>query len=87
VRAFSNFRKEKKINNFEGDAHFNLVTLDPLKIQGWPGSYARKPIRTKIGDRFPFGMIDFKNIPRSSFEGTISTPFYEPLLYKFVDYV
>ena len=26
--------KEKAIVTFEGDAHFNPVTLDPLKIQG-----------------------------------------------------
>ena len=32
--AFSNFIKEKNIVSFEGDAHFNLVILDPLKIQG-----------------------------------------------------
>ena len=86
TRAFSNFIKEKKIVSFEGDAHFNLVTLEPPKIQGWPGVDARKAIRTNAGDRFPFGMIDFRNIPGSSFEGTMSTPFYEPFLSKFVDY-
>ena len=86
ARAFSNFIKEKKIVSFEGDAHFNLVTVDPLKIQGWPGSDARKAIRTKAGDRFPFAMIDFRNIPGASFEGTMSTPFYEPFFTKFVDY-
>ena len=32
TRTFSNFIKEKKIVNFQGDAHFNLVTLEPLKI-------------------------------------------------------
>ena len=32
-RAFSNFIKEKKIVQFEGDVHFNLVTFKPLKIQ------------------------------------------------------
>ena len=31
-------------------------------------------------------MIDFRNIPGSSFEGTMNTPFYEPFLSKFVDY-
>ena len=36
-RAFSNFIKEKKIVSFERDTHFNLVTFEPLKIQGWPG--------------------------------------------------
>ena len=86
VRIFSNFIKEKKIVSFEGDAQFNLVTLEPLKIQGWPGVDARKVIRTNARDRFPFGMIDFRNIPGSSFEGTMSTPFYEPFLSKFVDY-
>ena len=84
--AFSNILKEKKIVSFEGDAHFNLVALKPLKIQGWPSVNARKSIRTNVRDRFPFGMIDFKNIPRSSFEGTMSTPFYEPFLLKFLDY-
>ena len=86
ARAFSNFIKEKKIVQFEGDASFNLVTLEPLKIQGWPGQDARMAIRTKAGDRFPFGMIDFRNIPGSSFEGTMSTLFYDPFLSKFVDY-
>ena len=62
-RAFSNFIKEKNIVSFEGDVHFNLVTFEPLKIKGWPGQEARMAIRTKAGDRFPFGMIDFKNIP------------------------
>ena len=87
TRAFAIFIKEKKIVRFESDAHFNLVTLDPLKIQGWPGSDARMVIRTKAGDHFPFAMLDFRNIPGSSFEGTMSTPFYEPFFSKFVDYV
>ena len=43
-------------------------------------------IRTKGGDRFLFGMIDFRNILGSSFEGTMSTLFYDPFLSKFVDY-
>jgi hypothetical protein len=86
ARAFSNFIKEKKIVQFEGDAYFNLVTFEPLKIQGWPGQDARMAIRTKAGGRFPFGMIDFRNIPGSSFEGTMSTLFYDPFLSKFVDY-
>ena len=33
-RAFSNFIKEKKIVSFEGDAYFNQVSFEPLKIQG-----------------------------------------------------
>jgi hypothetical protein len=86
ARAFANFIKEKKIVWFEGDAQFNLVTFEPLKIHGWPGSDARMAIRTKAGDRFPFAIIDFRNIPGSSFEGTMSTPFYEPFFSKFVDY-
>ena len=86
MRAFSNFIKEKMIVSFEGDAHFNLVTVEPFKIQGWSGTDARKAMRTKAGDRFPFGMIDFRNIPGASFEGTKSTRFYEPFLSKFVDY-
>ena len=73
AQAFSNFTKKKKIVSFEGDAQFNLVTLEPLRIQGWPGSDARKTIRTKAGNRFPFAMIDFKNILGASFEGTMST--------------
>ena len=87
ARALSNFIKEKEIVSFKGDTYFNLVTLDPLKIQGWPGSDSRKAIRTKAGDRFSFAMIDFKNIPGASFERTMSTPFYEPFFSKFVHYV
>ena len=86
ARAFSNFIKEKQIVKFEGDAHFNLVTFEPLKIQGWPGVDARMAIRTKARDRFPLGFIDFRNVPGSSFEGTMSTLFYDPFLSKFVDY-
>ena len=44
-------------------------------------------IWTKIGDRFSFGMIDFRNILGSSFEGTMSTLFYEPFLFQCVNYV
>lgn len=43
-------------------------------------------IRTKAEDRFLFGMIDFWNILGSSFEGTMSTMFYDPFLSKFVNY-
>ena len=59
LKAFNNFIKEKKIVHFEGSAHFNPVTIEPLKIQGWPGPEARMAIRTKAGGRFPFGLIDF----------------------------
>ena len=34
ARAFSNFVKEKRIVTFEGGAHFNPVTMEPIKIQG-----------------------------------------------------
>ena len=34
MRVLSNFIKENRIVTFEGDAHFNLVDLDLLKIQG-----------------------------------------------------
>ena len=31
-RVFSNFIKKKKIVSFEGEAHFNQVSFEPLKI-------------------------------------------------------
>jgi hypothetical protein len=62
------------------------VTLEPLKIQGCPGVEPRKGIRTKTMDHFPFALIDFRNIPGSSFEGTMSTLFHKPFMTKFVDY-
>lgn len=86
ARAFNNFVKEKAIVKFEGDAHFNPVTLEPLKINGWPGIEARKAIRIRAKDRFPFALIDFRNIPGGSIEGAMSSPFYEPFITKFVDY-
>ena len=86
TRVFSNFIKEKKIVKFEGDVHFNLVTFEPLKIQGWPGLDASMAIRTKAHDSFLFGLIDFRIILGSSFEGTMSILFYDPFLSKFVDY-
>lgn len=86
TRAFSNFIKEKKIITFEGDAFFNLVTFNPLKIQGWPGVESRKAIRVRAGDRFPFGLLDFRNAPGGAIEGALSCPFYEPFLTKFADY-
>lgn len=85
-RVFTNFIKEKKIVSFEGAAQFNPVTFEPLKIHGWPGPDPRKSIRTKAKDRFSFALLDFRNIPGSSFEGTMSVPFYEPFLSKFVEY-
>ena len=85
-RVFANFIKEKKIVRFEGEAHFNQVTLEPLKIQGWPGVESRKAIRLKAKDRFSFAIMDFRNVPGSSFEGTMSTPFYTPFLSKFTEY-
>ena len=86
LRAFNNFIKEKKIVRFEGSAHFNPVTIEPLKIKGWPGAEARMAIRTKAGGRFPFGMIDFRNIPYGSTERAMSGPFYDKFITKFVDY-
>lgn len=86
LRAFSNFIKEKRVVCFEGSAHFNPVTFEPLKIQGWPGPEARMAIRTKAGGRFPFGMIDFRNIPYGSTEGAMTSPFYDRFLAHFVDY-
>ena len=85
-KAFNNFIAEKRIVRFEGSAHFNPVTFDPLKIQGWPGPEARMAIRTKAEGRFPFGMIDFRNIPYGSTEGAMSSLFYEKFIAKFVDY-
>ena len=85
-RAFSNFIKEKKIVSFEGDAHFNQVAFEPLKIHGRPGLESRKGIRLRADDCFPFGLIDFRNIPGSTFEGSMSTPFHEPFMAKFVEY-
>lgn len=38
----------KKNARFKGDAHFDQVALEPLKIQGWFGLDPRKAIRTKI---------------------------------------
>jgi hypothetical protein len=58
--------------NFEGHVHFNLVTLEPLRIQDWYGVDAKKAIRMKVRDRSKFGIMDFKNNPGSSFEGTMS---------------
>lgn len=86
AHAFANFIKEKRVISFEGDAHFNPVSFTPFVIQGWPGNDPRKAIRLKAKDRFPFAILDFRNIPGSSFEGTMSTPFYEPFLTKFNDY-
>jgi len=86
AQAFSNFLKEKQMVTFEGDAHFNPVTFEPLKIQGFPGTEARKAIRVKAQDRFPFSIVDFRNIPGGSIEGAMSCPFYEPFLTKFMDY-
>lgn len=86
LRAFNNFIKEKKIVRFEGSAHFNPVTVEPLKIKGWPGTEARMAIRTKAGGKFPFGLIDFRNIPYGSTEGAMSSPFYDKFITKFVDY-
>ena len=86
TRAFANFIKEKRIVIFEGDAQFNPVTLQPLKIQGWPGNKARKAIRIRAGDRFPFSLSDFRNIHGGSIEGAMSSPFYEPFFSKFADY-
>ena len=86
ARAFSNFIKEKRIIKFEGDAFFNPVTFDPLKIQGWPGVEARKTIRVKIEDRFPFGLIDWRLVPGGAIEGAISCLFYKPFFTKLVYY-
>jgi hypothetical protein len=71
---------------FEGSAHFNLVAFELVKIMGWLGPDTRMDIRTKVGDRFPFRMMHFMNIPGNTFEGTMSAPFYEPFFLKFVDY-
>lgn len=86
TRVFANFVKEKKIVNFEGDAHFNQVVIEPMKIQGWPGVEPRKAIREQTKGRLTFAIMDFRNIPGSSFEGSMSTPFYEPFLSKLVEY-
>ena len=86
ARAFANFVKEKRIITFEGGTHFNLVTMEPLKIQGWLRVEPRKAIRMKANNHFPFALIDFRNIPGSSFEGTMSTMFHEQFMAKFVDY-
>ena len=47
---------------------------------------SKRAIRTKTRNWFPFRIIDFRNIPRSLFEGTMSTFFYEPFVLKLVDY-
>lgn len=86
ARAFLNFVKEKRIVTFEGGAHFNPVKVDPVKILGWPGVESRKAIRVKAKDHFPFALIDFRNIPGSEDEGTMSALFYEGFMAKFNEY-
>jgi len=87
ITVFNNFIKEKKIVSFEGDAHFNLVQVaSPVKIQGWPGVEARKAIRVNAKDRFPFALMDFRNIPGHTIEGSMSAPFYEYFMPKFAEY-
>jgi hypothetical protein len=70
----------------KGKRLFNLVSFKPIKIQGWPGVESRKQIRVNATDRFSFGLIDFRNILGHTFEGTMSTPFYEGFMPKFVEY-
>lgn len=87
LKVFKNFINEKQIVNFEGDAQFNPVHVkDPVKIQGWPGLEARKAIRVKAGDRFPFALMDFRNIPGHTIGGSIDAPFYEFFMPKFIEY-
>ena len=86
ARVFSNFIKEKKCVSFEGVAHFNEVIGCPLKIKGWEGENMRSAIRAKANDSFSFALMDFRNIPLSSVEGTMSTPFYDTFLTKFIEY-
>ena len=85
-KVFANFIKEKKIVRFEGEAHFGPVVVEPLKIIGWPGENGRAQVRLKAKDHISFALFDFRNIPGSTFEGTMSTPFYAPFLAKFVEY-
>lgn len=35
TRVFLNFTKEKRIASFEGSENFNLITFEPLKIEGF----------------------------------------------------
>lgn len=86
AHTFSNFIKKKKVVSFDGDAHFNLVTFTPFVILGWLNNDPRKAIKRKIKDWFLFAILDFRNVPCSSFEGTMSMPFYEPFLTKFNEY-
>lgn len=50
------------------------------------GVDSKKAIRTKTKNWFPFRIINFRKIPRSLFEGTMSILFYEPFVLKLVDY-
>ena len=65
-----------------------ILILSPssLEISGWSSVDARKEIKTRARDRFPFAIIDFRNIPGSSFLGTMSTLFHEFFMSKFVVY-
>lgn len=84
--VFSNFIKEKKVVRFEGEAHFGPVVVEPLKIIGWAGENGRADLRVKANDHISFALLDFRNIPGHTFEGSMSTPFYESFMAKFVDY-
>ena len=85
-RVFANFIKEKKIVRFEGEAHFGPVVVEPLKIIGWAGENGRAQVRIRAKDHISFALFDFRNIPGSTFEGTMVTPFFDPFLAKFTEY-
>lgn len=81
---FSNFIKGKKIVSFEGEAHFGAVVMEPVKIVGWLRDNGWAQIQVKAKDHISFAFLDFKNIPGSTFKGTMSMPFDNPFLGSFL---
>ena len=84
--GFPIFIKEKKVVHYEGDAHFGVVIMEPMKIIGWLGENGQTHNWMNAKDHISFALLDVKSIQESSFEGTMSTLCYNPFLTRFVEY-
>ena len=69
---------------FEGEAHFGAVVMEHPKIIGWLEDNGWAQIHVKAKDHISFVLLDFMNIPGSTFEGTMSMLFDNPFLGSFL---
>ena len=70
----------------EGETHFGILVMGPLKIVGWLSHNWHAQIQLMARDHISLVLVDAKKITVSKLKGTMNTPLYNLFFKKFVEY-